>query len=405
MPAAGLAGTTILDSAIRKLYSFLLLDQYDSGIWGASLQKSEILYGARSDPGSITVSVACSMALQAVSDMLSPPPLRRFRDYLVSRRSRDGAFGMRHSELARGVPVEEIREHTRHTATGAMLFLHMDGPEHDYVTAAARYLLDPTRRTPSGYWAEEAGGPDERADPITAAYVVSLFESLRASIEGRALSRRYPISDPEIDAAIERGLDYLFKACRRTDKGGWVYRHKSEEEYRRVLTNEYAYTADVLKMTAPAIARTGRHIELFVEIMEMLRHVSRSRGGGIPPGRDSNVPDLTATADLADAAKHCTLFAGEAEEMRRAVRALAELPEVFEAAAANGWAAALRAHHDDHPEFNVSRSEQVEWAGEVARIELGERPTGAFWNTIFGEHKDFIDSLLRTKVMVAAAPR
>jgi hypothetical protein len=391
-------------SSVRKLYSFLLLDQYHSGIWGASLQKSEVLYGARSDPGSITVSVACCLALQAVSDGLARPPIRRFRDYLVSRRSDSGAFGMRHRRLARGVPVEEIREHTRHTATAAMFFLHMDGPEHDYVIAAARYLLDPKRRTPGGYWAEEAGAADESADPITAAYVAGLFESLRSSIDDRTLARRYPISSGELEAAVDQGLDYLFEACPRTDKGGWVYRYKTEEDYRRVLTNEYAYTADVLKTAAPAIARTGRHLEQFVQVMEMLRQVTKSCGGGVPPGRESSLPDLTATVDLADAAEHCTLFAGEADDLGRAVRALVELPDVFEAAGANGWAAALRAHHDEDPAFVVARRAQADWAGDISMIGSGERPSGAFWRTIYDEHEDFIDSLLRTKAMIGAVP-
>jgi len=387
----------------KKLFAFLLLDQYQSGIWGASLHKKEVLYGARSDPGSITVSVGCALAMGALSDIRRPLAMTKFREYLVSRHSESGAFGMRQVALARGVPHEEILEHTRHTATGALLFLHMDGPGHDYVVNACAYLLDGKNQTRSGYWAERGAGDDSRADPITVGSVVEMLESLRSRMQREMLSRHSRITRSDIEDAINRGLEYLFEIYPRTANGGWLYRHHNEAEYQRVLSNEYSYTANVLRNVALSVDRTGRHLKLFLNSLEYLLDVALAFGGGIPCGRSSNVPDIAATVDLAKATSSQLLLPNETKKTYRVVRTLVELPEVFEQAGAYGWGSGLEVVKLADPSFVLSDRVIADLAADASLISLGREPETPFWREQLRQHGPFINELLQTKARVESA--
>lgn len=118
-------------SAPETLLFLLLIDQFPNGLSGASLERNAEFYGHKGDPGSITISTYSARSITAVTGSWTAEPVRRYRSYLLSRRSPRGAFGMRRSPGTPKYPEHPILEHARHTATALRFFLFYDGPEHD----------------------------------------------------------------------------------------------------------------------------------------------------------------------------------------------------------------------------------------------------------------------------------
>jgi hypothetical protein len=225
-----------MHNLVRLTYLLMRLDQFQSGVWGASLEGTSSLYGRPSDPGSISVSTACSLALTAMSRNSLIEPSQRLRRYLLSRRTSAGGFGMQRTLGSSRYPVLAILAHARHTASAVKFFLHFDGIDHDAVISGANYLLDPANRTASGLWVDHGAKDDGRVDPITVSAVVGCLETVRKAA-APLLPSFTAISLPQLDRAILKGLESLLRSPYRLENGLWIYRFDDEAERERLLEN------------------------------------------------------------------------------------------------------------------------------------------------------------------------
>jgi hypothetical protein len=290
---------------LRRAYALIRLDQFRNGVWGASLEASSAFYGRPADPGSISVSVACSLALSALSGGAADEPVERFRKYLVSRRHGSGGFGMMRPLGSARYPLNAIQVHARHTASAIRFFLHHDGVLHQAVTSGTQFLLDSANRTPSGLWVDHGANIDTRVDPVTVSAVVGCLEAVRGERERRPEA----ISLEQIDEAITLGLSHLPQSNCRLPNGQWIYRSETGEERERLSANSFRYTAGILSDIAPAVVRTGIARDLFAGVAEGLMALTGFYGGGIPAGPASAVVSFDATANLLRA--HSSLSANE----------------------------------------------------------------------------------------------
>lgn len=328
-----------LDAGETLLF-LLLIDQFPVGLWGASLEESAALYGHKGDPGSITISTISSKAISAATGSRTAQPIQLYRNYLLTRRSSRGAFGMRRAPGTAKYPKEEILEHARHTATALRFFLYYDGPQHFCVVEALRYLLDEQTRTKGGLWVDHGEPVETNVDPVTVAFVVGALEDMRSAIVSDT-------SDPHIvgldtlDAAIRTGVEYVFNTRLRTPEGLWLYRYRSTEEESRVVKNAYQYTTDVLSNIGRTCRRLNLHLAEVDRVFDGLVRVGQRYDGGLPRSPASNTPDLDTTATTVTIAS----LLGRPESVQRALYAnairLCSDRLAMENSAANGWSALL----------------------------------------------------------------
>ena len=281
---------------LRMAYALIRLDQFRNGVWGASLEASSALYGRPADPGSISVSVACSLALSTLSEDAANEPVDRFRQYLISRRHSSGGFGMMRPIGSSRYPLNAIQVHARHTASAIRFFLHHDGVLHEAVTSGTQFLLDMVNRTLSGLWVDHGANIDTRVDPVTVSAVVGCLEAVRSALE--RWPQGTPIGFEQIDEAIALGLSHLPESNCRLPNGQWIYRFETSEERTRLSANSFRYTAGILSEIAPAVVRTGNGRDLYASVAEGLMALTRFYGGGIPAGPASATVSFDATANL-----------------------------------------------------------------------------------------------------------
>jgi len=332
----------IVDTPQDSIIFLLLLDQFPIGLWGASLESTADLYGHIQDPGSITVSTHACLALSMVSGSSSLHPIQDYRKYLLSRRSQKGAFGMLREKGTPKYPDAHILEHTRHTATALRYFLYFDGVEHFCVVDALRYLLLQEVRTPSGVWVDYGEKIDERADPVTVAFVIGALEGVRAKINDSSVrGDTYAVPLSSIDSAIQIGLDYVFSTTLRTNEGFWYYRFHSELEKSRVWENLYQYTTDVLSQICHSSVRLGKYLDDIDNVVTSLVRISSTYKGGLPRSPSHNIPHLDSTARLIESMTVLGFESAIVQKCFEKLLHLLEKPEVIEEANANGWSSVL----------------------------------------------------------------
>ena len=323
------------DDQFAMAVLYLLCDQFKNGVWGASIDSTKKLYGAKSDPGSISVSVDCALALDGAIRNTTRKPINVFREYLLERRSSNGAFGMMRSIGSSAYPDIVILEHARHTAAALRFFLHFDGLSHYATSGALNYLLARENRTPNGLWVDTGDRIDGRVDPITVSTIISVLENVRDTL--KISDETDEGNSSSIDTAISDGLEYLFNCRFVTEDGMWLYRFETEQEEKSVKTNAYRYTAGVLSCIAPTCIRLGRFEGELEKKVSNLRKVSSAYSGGLPASALSNTPSLDATVNLFRA--HISL-AGQNHDlvMTDLLSEVANYPDVFVEAMAPGWA-------------------------------------------------------------------
>ena len=350
-------------------YLLLLIDQFQNGLWGASLEGAEQYYGHdKGDLGSISVSTWCSFAISHFTGSDVETPIQEFRKYLLSRRSQEGAFGMRRSLGTPLYPKEEIFEHTRHTATALNFFLRYDGYDDERVSKAFDYLLN--NRTHKGLWTEYKPFNDKNVDPITVSNVIDTFERMSQAIQQKLIKNE---GDEKrlikLDEAIAVGLNYLFLDCRlRTSEGFWFH---DERSALRIL---YQHTIDVLSNVTLACIRLTKYLHELGEIIDRIISIAMRYSGGIPSSPESNLPSLDVTSRLVLTAHHFSKFQHQIQTINNSLPKLCLKDRVMESGGANGWSTVLLLY--DFPKVPiVSRNlERIKHVNRIAKKMKEEDP-------------------------------
>ena len=384
----------------EEAMAFLLfLDQFRSGIWGASLENAAELWGHKNDPGSITISTRASIGLTSATGSTSLPPIGAYRKYLLLRYNRtSGAFGMLRDAGSPWMPDRRIQEHARHTATALRFFQHYDGVEHPCVTGAVRYLLNPDSRTTSGYWADTGEKSDTAADPVTVAFVVGALEEVHRSLSN--IGNGTEATLPKISAindAIVIGLNYIHSTSLRTTTGMWHYKFSNDLSYQRVLDNLYQYTADVLAQTSPSCVRLDMYIEETKQTALRLKRICKQYNGGLPQSPSQNTVHLDTTATLIEALWQLQESPEDLETQLLDAYELARRKDVFELSTASGWSAFLllsRCPFGEKLRIPSARAEELLHAAN--EVILRDGATGSI-PTLSEASEEFICGLLRRR--------
>jgi hypothetical protein len=326
---------------LERLYLLVLIDQFPNGIWGASLERDAGFYGHRDDPGSITVSTLCSIALNALGGQRTAPSVQRFRDYLNARRHDSGAFGMLKETGSAKYPDKRILEHTRHTATALRFFLHFDSHVHPNSVGALKYLLSPNHRTKDGLWVAHGQPDPTQVDPITVAYVIGACHAYLERAKHVPGANLMIPSTNEMTEAIEIGLNYLFSTTLRDEEGNWLYGSSSEDERQQLLSRAHQYSTDVLTEIVPiSVTLETRRPEIHAE-MNRLIDVSHEYDNALPLSRRFVVPSLDPSASLIRAALGSPAFADSVVPNIDRIPELCSDPAIVGDGFANGWSAVL----------------------------------------------------------------
>lgn len=358
---------------VKQMYFLIRLDQFQSGVWGASLDSTSSLYGRPSDPGSISVSTACSLALSAISGNSLIEPTQRLRRYLFSRRTVGGGFGMRRALGSSRYPVETIQAHARHTASAVRFFLHFDGIDHDAVIAGTNYLLDAANRTASGLWVDHGPKVDERVDPITVSAVVGCLEAVREAVS-RSLHSITEIRVSELDSAIVGGLESLLQSPFRLKNGLWIYRFEDESERERLVENTHRYSAGVLLEAASASVRTGVGLAELRHVAQILLHIASQYDGGLPQGATSNIPSMDATANLLCANDTLSESISGLLTSAKQVLVLLSTREIFARSIAPDWAAFVHLGTRAGLDITLSQNEIAELDSVLEKVDNATAP-------------------------------
>jgi hypothetical protein len=285
--------------------------------------------------------------MTAASGSTSVDAVQQFRRYLVSRRSARGAFGMRRFTGSASYPVEEVLEHSRHTAAAIRFFLAYDDMRHDYVIAALRFLLDRNNQTESGLWVEHGDRTDARVDPVTVGNVVESLELIHERMVSIECTSVADVSRQQIDEAIRRGIKHIIESPFRVD-GMWLYRFSTTSEKQRVSSNKYRYTAGILRNIAKACRRTGLHRSDIIQLLGRLEEIA-SRYKGLPASEASNIPSLAATVNIAETRRYLTEGDSFPELVSNRLHDICLDTGVVAAGMAPGWAGMLSLAMEDEP--------------------------------------------------------
>lgn len=379
-------------AALVKIYLLLLLDQFSSGVWGASIESTLDLYGKKNDPGSISVSVSCALAITALSGSSIAQPITHFRRYLLSRRSANGAFGMRRFIGSAAFPAEHVFENPRHTAGALLFFLNYDGVRHECARGALSFLLNQQYRTPSGLWVDQGTSSDSRVDPLTVGNVV---EALEASHRSMTSNKSEQIK-AKLDNAIRIGIQFLFDTRFRTPEGFWIYRYESAQEYERVLENSYRYTAGILSNIVRSCVRLNLELAEVHKLVKKLVDVSQSYDGSLPTSPSSNIPSLSATVNLITTSMYFSDLRDQAEKSIGTVFGLCRQKRIIENAMAPGWAAiGLLSKHAK--ESDVDIRDHVDDLDLLAADTLSKNPDTVKIPEELRMHEPFVREILRLR--------
>ena len=323
----------------RFLYWLLLLDQFESGVWGHSIDNSDQLYGAKHDLGSISVSVNCTSALLVMTGGKRTEVIRRFREYLISRRSSNGAFGMMRSLGSSDYPSFEVLEHSRHTAGAVQYFYSQDGVSHPYVRGGIAYLLDKKNRTPNGLWVDFGERIDDRVDPITVSTIVGCLHQL--DLKGSVSAPAESEFASRAEQAIEMGLKFLFEEAYRTQDGMWLYRFRNEEEKTRNKRNAYRYSMGIAAAIAPVCIHLDYKIGELLSLQSRLQSVFEQYCGFIPISEQHNEPSISTTQNWLKLSAALGKHPPETDSAYLGFKRVIFDPETLTVNAAPGWAAIL----------------------------------------------------------------
>lgn len=327
-------------SMFELMYLLLLLDQFENGIWGASLESSVDLYGHGFDPGSISISTFSSFAITQFTGSRNALPIQKYRAYLQDRQSARGAFGMKREIGTKKFPQSEILEHARHTATGLSFFLFYDSYDHNRAARALTYLLN--ARTAKGCWVDVGPKTSRNADPITVAFVIDSLEQVYGVVESRSSKNEEDHRMlGQLNGSISAGLKYIFDCPLRTSDGFWYYKYSTPEEKARVLQNLYQYTTDVLSSIAPSCKRMGRHLEELDDIQRRLFSIAQAHFNGLPRSPETHVPSLDATSRLILTARKLAQWEDPAGVLYESLPKLCADEQVLVSGCANGWSSVL----------------------------------------------------------------
>lgn len=378
------------------MYLLLLIDQFENGIWGASLESSVDLYGHGYDPGSISISTFSSFAITQFTGSRNAVPIQKYRAYLQDRQSARGAFGMKREIGTKKYPQSEILEHARHTATGLSFFLFYDGFDHNRVARALTYLLN--ARTAKGSWVDVGSRANRNADPITVAFVIDSLEQVHWAVESRFSKNEedHRMLD-QLNENILAGLKYIFNCPLRTSEGFWYYKYSTQEEKARVLQNLYQYTTDVLSSIASSCKRMGRYLEELDDIQRSLFSIAQAHFNGLPRSPETHVPSLDATSRLILTARKFVQWKDLAGMLYESLPKLCADEQVLVSGCANGWSSVLllspfpesaNYEHDDRTaELNGLAQALREGDPEAVKLPLGLERYSKFVRGILRRNK------------------
>jgi hypothetical protein len=382
----------------RKMYVFLLIDQLENGVWGASMEGTAALYGHSEDPGSITVSTLSALAVTNFTGSRYSPSIGRYRSYLLSRRSPCGAFGMKKAMGSAKFPSYVLLKNRRHTATALQFFLFYDGPEHPLVKDALDYLFD--NRTPAKLWTDVGEPCDERVDPVTVAFIVNALEATRIALLNDSAGTSQSVALDQIEDAIALGLDFIFKTAPRTAEHCWSYQladsHSRQSDY------QYVYSTDVLSSVVKACIRTDRWLSELDSVLTRLFKVAEYHHG-LPSSPVSNIPNLDGTSRLIYAGQQRPTTQEKAAILHRQLPDICDNPEIIRESNAAGWSGILLLYGGRDAPFDVIAHSDAQKLEQIARTLVQEDPTQIAIPNLVAEHGDFIRELLVRRRMLSAA--
>jgi hypothetical protein len=261
-------------------------DRFPEGLWGRSLAPSAGDYGHKEDPGSITVTFWGLRALAALSRSSVLPESAAFLSYLIARKSKQGAVGMRKFVGTEFADAYMIIEHARHTAVAAN-FLR-ENRALDHALDCVKFLVQ--RQHATGGWIDVESASDSKPDPVTTAYVLRTLLDFEKC--GLLEQLRFEGSAAFAASYRKRGIHWLYEDLSENDNW-WLYSKGTNP-----MSRAYGYTVDVLNILPEFADEDQRLRESHQLLLEKLANTWRQFGNGLPLGVGRDRPNLDASAQF-----------------------------------------------------------------------------------------------------------
>jgi prenyltransferase beta subunit len=223
-----------LDDLAEFAYLYLLVDQWEDGLWGRSISpgqkvnvtsRSEVLATQELGRGeSLSVTFFAVDSLCAYTGDTEHPAILSALDALPKHRMPDGSYGSyaMSSKSAFGAR-QEVLKSCRHTASALLLYDALDAANPAEYLKSIEFLVG--HQKDDGGWGVSADVHEADSDCLSTAFVLQVLSEFEAS----TASPLYSMSGrARVEATIALGLDWLRQA-RENGDGFWLYGPRGRE--------------------------------------------------------------------------------------------------------------------------------------------------------------------------------
>lgn len=260
-----------LKTIFECAYLFLLVDQYEDGLWGKSITpKKKILFSSyeevqiaekRRQAKSISVTFFAVDGLYSFTKNLENPAIQRALNCFPNHKD-NGSYGS-FGELISAYPIPkyQIMTSCRHTATALLTYLLFQDRIDEDIIESVKFLIDHINK--DGGWGVTADLENIDSDCLTTSYTVKLL----TTIEKMGIKNFLPeIYLAKIDEVIASGLDWLRKNNEQNG-GFWGFFNGGMK---------IQYSAVVLS-TFPELKNYEK--KLYEETLNLITSLQRENGG------------------------------------------------------------------------------------------------------------------------------
>ncbi len=226
--------TTIGESNLENLfecaYFFLLVDQYEDGLWGKSIttEDREKFSGhkevqaskERKRAESITVTFFAVDAIYTFTKNPKNPAIERALNSLSNHKGNGGYGSFKGLISAYPIPKSQIMISCRHTTTALLTYLLFQDSVDEKISESVKFLINHTNK--DGGWGVTVDLNKSDSDCLTTAYVVKLLTNVEKMGIKDILKKRY---SPKLDKAITSGLGWL-ERDNKENGGFWFFQSK-----------------------------------------------------------------------------------------------------------------------------------------------------------------------------------
>lgn len=269
-----------LKEVFESAYLFLLIDQYEDGLWGKSItpELKKQYTGREEENKSITVTFYAVDAIYLFTQNREHPAIKSVFRILPTRRDVDGSYGSFISTLSKYPVLKyKISKNCRHTATALLTYLLLE-EENENMIESIKFLIDHQKR--DGGWGNDPDLKVKDQDPITTAHVTRLLILLKEKKMNEFLPRDYLL---KLDEAINKGLEWL-EQNNRENNGFWYF--PSPEGQKEILFSAYILSI------FPELKIYRK--ELYETTLERIVSAQDRKSGGWPPSLGEK-PDVRTT--------------------------------------------------------------------------------------------------------------